>query len=120
TTWTYAVHATLAPGGDPARMLVLPALNDAFGAVEEERLARRMHPPMVIFVMLGVAALASAVFAGYGVAAKSARNRAYAIGMAATIAISVYAIIDLEYPRLGLIRVTDMDRALTELRATMK
>src|SRR5213075_2265812 len=50
--WSRAVAACLATGGEPARMLLLPALNDMFGAVEKERMARRMHPPSVIFVML--------------------------------------------------------------------
>jgi hypothetical protein len=32
----------------------------------------------------------------------------------------MYVIIELEYPRLGLVQVSDMDRALVELRATMR
>jgi hypothetical protein len=118
--WKGAVTATLAPGGEPARMLLLPALNDMFGVAEEERLARRIHPPGVIFAMLGISALAVALFAGYGIASKSARNRVFTIGVAASIAMALYVIIELEYPRLGLVRVDDMDRALAQLRATME
>ena len=101
-------------------MLLLPAINDMFGAAEEERMARRIHPPGVIYGMLGVAALAVALFAGYGIAAKSARNRIYMIVIAASIALGMYVIIELEYPRMGLIRMSEMDKALVELRATMK
>jgi hypothetical protein len=118
--WNAAVRATLAPGGEPARMLLLPAINDMFGAAEEERLARRIHPPMVIYLMLGIAALAVALFAGYGIANKSTRNRILMIGAAASIAVTLYVIIELEYPRMGLIRMSDMDHAIVELRATMK
>src|SRR5207237_339934 len=107
------------PAGDPARMLLLPALNDLFGAVERERAARRIHPPVLIFAMLGVAALASALFAGYGLASGATRPLLYMIGIAAAISIATYVILELEYPRLGLVRVNAMDRALTELRATM-
>lgn len=117
--WKGAVAATLAPGGEPARMLLLPALNEMFSLAEDERLARRMHPPAVIFAMLGIAALAVALFAGYGIANKTARNQVYMLGVAASVAMALYVIIELEYPRLGLIRVSDMDRALVELRATM-
>jgi hypothetical protein len=70
--------------------------------------------------MLGIAALAVALFAGYGIASKSARNRVFTIGVAASIAMALYVIIELEYPRLGLVRVNDMDRALAQLRATME
>jgi len=113
-----AVAASVTPS-TPARALFLQSLNDMFGAVEEERMARRIHPPSVIFVMLGVAALASAIFAGYGIASGSTRNWMYMVGIAATIAAATYVILELEYPRLGLFRINAMDQALTELRATM-
>jgi hypothetical protein len=74
----------------------------------------------MIFAMLAVAALASAIFAGYGLASKGVRNRLYTIGVAATVGVAIYVIIELEYPRLGLIRVNSMDRALADVRATMK
>ena len=118
--WTHAVSATLAPSGEPARVLLHNALSDMFGAVEDERLARRMHPSAMIFAMLAVAALASAIFAGYGLASKGVNNRLYTIGVAATVGMAMYVIIELEYPRLGLIRVNAMDRALADVRATMK
>jgi hypothetical protein len=101
-------------------MLLLPSLNELFGAVEKERMARRMHPPPVIFAMLGIAALAAALFAGYGLASSTTRSWIYMVGIAATVAIAVYVILELEYPRLGLARVTDMDQTLVELRATME
>ena len=101
-------------------MLLLPALNETFDAVQQERMARRIHPPVVIYVMLGIAALATALFAGYGMASGTRRNWLFMIGIAACISIATYVIVELEYPRLGLIRVSEMDQALVELRATMK
>jgi len=118
--WKHGVAVTLAPGGEAGRVLILPALNDLFAVAENERLARRMHPPRVIFVMLAIAAFASALLAGYGLANKSAHNRTYTIGIAATVAVAIYVIIELEYPRLGLIRVNEMDRALVDFHATMQ
>jgi hypothetical protein len=41
------------------------------------------------------------------------------IGFAATMALAVNVIIDIEYPRLGLIRVDAFDQALLELRESM-
>lgn len=117
--WSHAVASVLTPSGERARVLLLPSLDDMFSIVLEERLARRIHPPLVIYAMLAVTALAAALFAGYGVASKSIRNWVFMIGIAATVSMAVFVVIELEYPRLGLIRVTDMDRALEELRATM-
>lgn len=118
-TWRGAVAAT-ASGVASERLLVLPALNDAFGAVERERLARRIHPPAIIFAMLGISALAAALFAGYGLANGRSRNWMYYLGIAATVSVAAYVVLELEYPRLGLVRVDSMDQALVELRSTMR
>jgi len=118
--WAHAVAATMDPSGERARMLFLPSVNEMFDVVQEERLARRIHPPPIIFVTLAVTAFASALFAGYGLATRSTHNWFFAIGVAASISMATYVIVELEYPRLGLIRIGDMDRALDELRATMR
>ena len=41
-------------------------------------------------------------------------------GFALAVAVVVYVILDLEFPRIGLIRLDQFDRALYELRQTMK
>ena len=118
--WSHAVAACITPNGEKARMLLLPALNDMFGIVEQERLARRIHPPVIIYIMLSLTALASSLFAGYGMAGTPARNWLFIVGVAATISSILYVIVELEYPRRGLVRVDEMDQALAELRATMR
>jgi hypothetical protein len=117
--WTRSVAASLAPGGDPARIALLPALNEMFDAVDTERLAQRLHPPLVIYFMLGVTALAASLFGGFALS-KGPRNRMYTVGVAATISVALFVILELESPRLGLIRIDAMDRAIVEVRATMK
>jgi len=39
---------------------------------------------------------------------------------AAMLSLTVYVIMEIEYPRLGLIRVDDADQSLMELRARMQ
>jgi hypothetical protein len=118
--WSRAVAACLAPSGEGARILLLPALNEMFDVVQTERMARRMHPPIVIFAMLGVTALAAALLAGYGIASTPMRNWIYLLGIAATVSVAAYVIIDLEYPRLGFINIDATHQLLVDLRATMK
>jgi hypothetical protein len=117
--WKLSVAACLTPEGEKARMLLLPSLNEMFDVIDRERLARRIHPPQIIWVMVGVAALAAALFAGYSMAGPK-RNWIYVIGIAATISVITWVIVEVEYPRLGLIRVNAFDRALMEQRATMR
>ena len=48
------------------------------------------------------------------------RSWLHIIGFPAVMAVAVYLIIDLEFPRLGLVRIDAFDQALVELRASMK
>ena len=118
--WAKAVAAVLAPNGEPARMLLLPSLNESFDIVDMERMSRLMHPPLIVFVMLAVTAMSAALFAGYGMAKAPQRNWMYIIGIAATVSLTSYVILELESSRLGLIRVESMDRVLVELRQSME
>ncbi len=119
--WTQAVAAGKMDGVPPAAtMLMLPALNAMFDITSTRTLATKMHPPLAIFALLFALALASAVLAGYGMAGSRTRSWVHMIGYAAVMAVAVNIIIDIEYPRLGLIRVDSFDQALVDLRNGMK
>ncbi len=114
--WSQAVAAGRMSEAPPAaNMLLLPALNQMIDITTTRTMAAQVHPPMVIFVL----ALVAALLAGYGMAGGKTRSWIHMIGFAATMALAVNIIIDIEYPRLGLIRVDAFDQALVELRASM-
>jgi hypothetical protein len=118
--WSRAVAACRAGGSQPATMLLLPALNQMIDITTTRTMAAQMHPPNVVFAMLAVAALASALLAGYGMAGGKWRSWIHIFGFAAIMAVTMYVIFDIEYPRLGLIRVDAFDQALVDLRQSMK
>jgi hypothetical protein len=118
-TWSRSVAACLTPEGDKARMLLLPSLNELFGAVDKERFARRMHPPAVIYALLVVADLASGLFGGYALAGGPDRPWMYMVGVSLAIAATTFVILQLEFPRLGFVHLDDMETALFELRDTI-
>jgi hypothetical protein len=118
--WTAAVAACVTQAGEKARMLLLPSLNELFGAVEKEHVARALHPPRLIYVLLAIATLTGAVFVGYAIATVNARNWLYMIGIAGTIASATYLVAELEFPRLGHVRVDAADRTVIELRESMR
>jgi len=119
--WTRSVAASLADAaGEKARMLLLPSLNEMFDSVDRELQATRNHPPKIIWVMLLVSALAASMFAGYSMANQQARNWLFTTGTAATIAIVMYVVVQLEYPRLGIVNVSTIDRPLLELRTSLR
>jgi len=119
--WHQSVAASRAPGASPAApMLLLPALNAMFDIATTRTLAAQIHPPLIIFIMLFALALISAMLAGYGMAGGKERNSIHMACYALVIAVSVYVILDIEYPRLGLIQIESFDQALSDLRNTMK
>lgn len=119
--WRQSVAASRVQGASAAApMLLLPALNAMIDITTTRTMAGQMHPPMIIFALLFGLALASSLLVGYGMASSKARNWLHMLGLAFVMAVSVYVILDIEYPRLGFIRVDDFDRALAELRESMK
>ena len=82
--------------------------------------ATMIHPPAIIFMMLGVLALMSSLLAGYAMAGGKSRSWIHVIGFALILASTVYVILDIEFPRLGFVRVDSFDRILIELRDTMQ
>jgi len=100
-------------------MLLLPALNAMIDITTTQVMATQMHPPMVVFAMLFGLALAGSLLAGFGMTGGRVRSRFHMIGFALVMAVAVYVILDIEYPRLGLIRVDAFDQALIDLRESM-
>jgi hypothetical protein len=116
--WAGAVAA--AAGSQQAMVLVLPALNDTFDIAAKRTAATEMHPPTVIFVLLIGLALLSAMLAGYAMARSGRRPWLHTLTFAFMLGGAVYVIFDLEYPRVGLIRVDDFDQLLVDVRQSMK
>jgi hypothetical protein len=118
--WRQAVAASRTEGALPAApILLLPALNAMIDITTTRTMATLMHPPAIVFVMLFALALAASLLAGYGMTGNRVRSWLHMLGFALVMAFAVYVILDLEYPRLGLIRVDAFDQALVDLRQSM-
>lgn len=117
--WRQAVaavpHATIAQ----APSLVLPPLNEMIDITSTRLMAMQIHPPGVVYVMLVGVALAAALFSGYAMAGARRPSWLHRAGFAFIVSLSVFVILDLEYPRKGLIRIDAADQMLVELRASM-
>jgi CDP-diglyceride synthetase len=102
-----------------ANTLLLPALNEMFDITNTRLMVMKKHPPLVIFVLLFTMALISALLAGFGMAHGKSRSWVHIIGFTLTMALAVNIIINIEYPRRGLIRLDSFDQSLWELRQSM-
>ena len=105
--------------GMQAQMLLLPALNAMFDTGTSQQETVRFHPPTIIFIMLGSLILACALFAGYDMGGRRNVNLLHSVGFALVLSVTMYVIIDVEYPRLGFIRMSDSDDVLRNIRKGM-
>jgi hypothetical protein len=119
--WTQAVAGVRLPESRPeSELLLLPALNQMFDVTTVRVTATQMHPPLIIYGMLIGLAFVSALLAGYQSAGEKGYDWVHKIGFAAIVAITVYVILDIEYPRLGFVRLDAIDHLLVNARAAMK
>jgi len=119
--WSQAVAATRLPDSrSNAELLVVPALNEMFDIMSVRVIATQIHPPLIVYEMLIALALASALLAGYQSAGEKDYDWVHKVGFAGIVAFTVYVILDIEYPRLGWIRLDAIDQVLVNARAGMK
>lgn len=108
---------------DPTRMQacthLVPGLSQMFAIAHHRVAAARIHPPQVIFAILCALTLISALLVGHGMAGRKSRSWTHILGFVVTMAAAICLIYELEYPRLGWIRIDAMDQVLVELRQRM-
>ena len=81
--------------------------------------AAQNHPPIVVVLLLPTLVLIAAILVGFDLSENKVRQPLHILAFAAVMSLTVYVIVDLEFPRLGLIRVDSSDQVLVDLRASM-
>lgn len=118
--WDGAQAACRQPDAAAAAcQLALPALNEMIDITTTRAAAAKNHPPPAIYAMLVLISLVSALLIGYSMAANARRSWIHILLMSASLALAIYVILDLEFPRLGLIRIDTADWLLVEARRAM-
>jgi len=118
--WTKAVAATKEVGLPQVSTLLLPALNEMFDIANTRYLAGKIHPSNIVYVLMFILMLICSLLAGFEMGFDKARSWIHILAFTTLLAVTVYATIDLEFPRLGLIQVTDFDQAIIDVRSSMK
>jgi hypothetical protein len=118
--WADAIAALL-QASPQASLLLLPALNEMFDLAESRSIAVKTHTPAIIVVLLAVMAVLSAMLVGYVLAGgKPFSVTLHLFAFVFVMMATLYVIIDLDYPRHGLIRLDYSDQALADVRAGME
>jgi hypothetical protein len=100
-----------------------PACSLGLSLFEVARLragASERHPPQIVYIMLFGLGLGGSLLAGFGMAAAAARSWIHMVIFAGTLTVTLYTVTDMEYPRLGLIRIENFDHFLVEAYRQMR
>jgi hypothetical protein len=117
--WTASLSASQATGSPAPVALMTQALNDMFDIATTRKLVTIMHTPLVVYLMIVVLMVVSAAFVGYGLGGNPFRSFLHYLAFPLVLSAVLYVTIDLEYPRLGFVRVEAIDVGLADLRKTM-
>jgi len=118
--WKHSLAAVRADGRISTSMLVLPALNAMIDVSSAETIIVTTHSPSILLGLLVVLGFLSSVMAGYALSPNEKRPWLHMLGFGFMIALTIFVIIDLEFPRAGFVRVNRADHVLYELRAQME
>jgi hypothetical protein len=114
--WKASVSASQKSDNISASMLLLPALNSMIDICSTRIAVRLVHQPNIIFLVMILLALVCSLIAGYGLALKKSRSWIHLIGFILVLLVTIMVIIDIEYPRVGFIRIDALDILLSDLR----
>jgi hypothetical protein len=115
----YRNHAGQTESLELQAMLVTPALNAMIDITTTRAVALQNHPPRVIYFLLAGLSLVAALLAGYVMSTTRLRSWLYVLLVSGTMSTTLFVILDMEYPRSGLIRIDAADRTLAELQQQM-
>jgi len=114
---TVSASASIPPN---TAAFVLGALNEMFDVAGERYAAARYHASPAVFVLLLVLAFLSSLLAGYGMAGAKERCWLHISCFIAALLISIFVIVDTEFPRRGLVHLDRYDVTFTSLRESLK
>lgn len=102
----------------PLAGVVLPPLNEMFDLLGLRNAATRRHLPVEVLTVLVACAMLSAATISFGQARQSVPVQMPAIGLVVLITAIIWLTIDLDFPRRGLVRMSDAP--LRELMEAME
>jgi hypothetical protein len=117
--WSASVAAVRDAPDTSASLLLMPALNEMFDIATTRTMAALIHAPGAILGLLVMLSLLAAVLSGSEMASQPQRNWLQMVLFAFAVSATVYVVLDLEFPRAGLINLTSMDQAIVQLRHIM-
>lgn len=118
--WGHAVESSRQDPTQTTARIVLPALNEMIDVTMARTVAWRTRlPTLIVALLLGVA-LFSALIAGYAMAERTRRSPLHVLSFAVIVSLTIYTVLDLDNPRVGLIRLDTTEQILKQLHDSIR
>jgi hypothetical protein len=119
--WRAAVNSSRNPESHPdAGKLLLPAVNKMIDIKTTRTMALQAHPPVIIYGLLFSLGLICSLLVGFRMEKGKRRSWLHILSFTVITVVVAYVILDVEYPRAGLIRLQLADQTLVDLRNSME
>lgn len=118
--WAAVMDALERRGQPPLAVAVLGPLNEMIDITTTRRMAAMMHPPTLVFVALAVVTLLGSLLAGFARGLSGRRSPLHAAIFVLALGGTIYGVIEMEYPRLGLVTIDRADVVLGDLRGMIR
>ena len=118
--WDTSVAATANPRARDASVALLSTLDEISKISAESSTSPYLHPPLLISVVLFLLSLVSAFLLGYQTSTIRRKSWVHLGLFIVFLAVVTYLVIDLEYPRIGAIRIGDMQDFMRERHRAME
>ncbi len=103
--WSAALRAV--SDNPTLTVIILPPLNEIFDLLSVRNAATHRHLPALVLFLLFSSALAAMATVGYGLGLSKNRHHLAAGALCLLISVSLWTTIDLDFPRVGLIQISD-------------
>lgn len=117
--WNGAISLTADSELSGARRSLLPALTEMFELSNSRLVAVQTHPPPLIYGALASLALVAAFLVGFGMAKSKRLSWVHVLAFAFVMSLMVCLVLDIDYPRFGLIRLDAVHTLFDKLLKTM-
>jgi len=117
--WNTTVQASKESANKALAQIYIPTFNDMFETAHMGYYITQIHPPAIIFALLIGLAMLGGFLVGYNSAENKQRRPLHSVCYVLLTAITIYVIINMEFPRVGFIDLGTFDRILLEVRGNM-
>lgn len=113
--WDRAATARRSSAQDDIAQVLLPSINAMFSVARSRNALAHRHPPMIVYFVLFAFAAAASLLAGHAMAAQAKSNSVHALCFAGALALAVFLILEIEFPRQGFVRLDAYDAVLANI-----